>query len=58
MDVPRLEKEVIPLFYNRDANGIPRGWVARMKASLKTIGPQFCATRMVDEYVRNIYNAR
>jgi starch phosphorylase len=53
-----LEKEVIPLFYNRDANGIPRGWVARMKASLKTIGPQFCATRMVDEYVRNIYNAR
>jgi starch phosphorylase len=53
-----LEKELIPLFYERDQRGIPRGWVARMKASLKTIGPRFCATRMLDEYVRNIYRGR
>jgi starch phosphorylase len=53
-----LEREVIPLFYDRDANGIPRGWVARMKACLRTIGPRFCATRMLDDYVRNIYSAR
>lgn len=53
-----LEKEVIPLYYDRDQNGVPRGWVARMKACLKTIGPRFCATRMVDEYVRNIYTGR
>jgi len=50
-----LEKEVIPLFYDRDAAGIPRGWVQRMKASIRTIGPRFCATRMLDEYVRRIY---
>jgi glycogen phosphorylase len=53
-----LEEQVIPLFYDRDQNGIPRGWIARMKASLKTIGPRFCATRMMDEYVRNIYGGR
>jgi hypothetical protein len=29
-----------------------------MKASLRTIGPRFCATRMVDEYVQRIYPAR
>jgi starch phosphorylase len=53
-----LEREVIPLFYERDAQGIPRGWIARIKASLRTIGPRFCATRMLDEYAREIYAAR
>ena len=53
-----LEKEVIPLFYDRDAHGVPRGWVNRMKASLRTIGPRFSAARMVDEYVQNIYSVR
>ena len=52
-----LEKEVIPLFYDRDAQGIPRGWVQRMKASIRTVCPRFCATRMVDDYVRNVYKA-
>ena len=49
---------MIPLFYERDAHGVPRGWVTRMKASLRTIGPRFSATRMVDEYVQNIYSVR
>lgn len=53
-----IEREVIPMFYTRDGAGIPRGWVARIKASLRTVGPRFCAARMVDEYVRNIYSAR
>lgn len=52
-----LEQEVIPLYYDRDAQGIPRGWIARIKASLRTIGPRFCATRMLDEVVRDIYTA-
>jgi starch phosphorylase len=52
-----LEKEVIPLFYHRDAAGVPRGWIARIKSSLRTIGPRFCATRMVDDYVQSIYTA-
>ncbi|HYQ91881.1 MAG TPA: alpha-glucan family phosphorylase, partial [Candidatus Competibacteraceae bacterium] len=50
-----MEHEVVPLFYDRDANGIPRGWIKRMKACIRTIAPRFCATRMVDDYVRKIY---
>ena len=50
-----LEEEVIPSFHDRDEGGIPRGWVARMKASLRTLGPAFAASRMLDDYVRSIY---
>ena len=50
-----LEREVIPMYYDRDAAGIPHAWITRIKASLRTIGPRFCATRMLDEYVRKIY---
>jgi starch phosphorylase len=50
-----LEREVIPLFYDRGADGIPHGWLERVKDSLRTNGPRFCATRMVDDYVRSIY---
>ncbi|HQR23746.1 MAG TPA: alpha-glucan family phosphorylase [Steroidobacteraceae bacterium] len=52
-----LEREVIPMYYDRDASGVPHAWVARIKASLRTIGPRFCATRMLDEYARGIYAA-
>ena len=47
-----LEFEAIPLFYDRDAQGIPRGWVRRMKHSLRTIGPRFSAGRMLEDYLR------
>ncbi len=50
-----LEREVVPLWAERDEAGIPRGWIARMKRSLMTIGPAFCATRMMDDYVRTMY---
>ena len=50
-----LEGEVIPLFYDRDEQGLPRRWLARVKASLRTNGPGFCAARMVDDYARTIY---
>jgi starch phosphorylase len=50
-----LEKEVVPLFYDRGADGIPHGWVARIKATLRTVCPRFCATRMLEEYVRRVY---
>jgi starch phosphorylase len=52
-----LEQEVLPLFYERDGGGIPRGWLARVKSSLATIGPAFCATRMMDDYVAHSYGA-
>jgi starch phosphorylase len=50
-----LEREVIPAFYERDETGIPRRWVARMKASLRTIAPRFSATRMLREYAERSY---
>jgi starch phosphorylase len=50
-----LEKEIVPLFYDRDPNEIPHGWIARMKASLKSIIPQFSTRRMVKEYVERLY---
>ena len=45
-----LEQEVIPLFYRRDANGLPREWVARMTASMARLGAEFNTHRMVQEY--------
>lgn len=50
-----LRNEVIPLFYERDAAGIPRGWLAKVKASLRTLVGQFSATRMLREYVALLY---
>ena len=49
-----LEKEVIPLFYERD-RGLPRRWIAMAKKSIATIVPRFSARRMMKEYVRRSY---
>jgi len=50
-----LEREVIPLFYRRDADGIPVGWVQRIKAAMRTLIPRFSAERMLREYVDTMY---
>ena len=50
-----LEKEVVPLFYDRDASDVPRGWVHRMKASMKRLTPVFNTNRMVAEYAERFY---
>jgi starch phosphorylase len=50
-----LEKEVVPLFYDRDASDVPRGWVARMKTSMKRLTPIFNTNRMVAEYAERFY---
>jgi starch phosphorylase len=50
-----LEHEVVPLFHDRDGTGLPTRWLAMVRASLKTNGPQFSATRMVREYATRIY---
>ncbi len=50
-----LENEVVPLFYDRDAVGIPRAWVAKIRASLTRLAPRFNATRMVRDYVDELY---
>jgi len=50
-----LEKEVVPLFYKRDADDVPRGWVQVMKEAIRTVVPTFCARRMVKEYTEGFY---
>ncbi len=50
-----LEEEIIPLYYNQDANGIPHGWVQMMKASIKTNAPLFNTDRMIADYVTQMY---
>jgi starch phosphorylase len=50
-----LEEQVIPEFYNRDENGIPRAWVARMRASISQLTPRFSADRSIREYTENYY---
>ncbi len=50
-----LEEEVIPLFYERDLDGVPRGWAAMMKSSIRTAGAGFTTRRMVQEYTRGCY---
>jgi starch phosphorylase len=50
-----LAEEVLPAFYERDARGLPTAWLARMRASLRTLGPQFSAGRMLRDYVAGPY---
>ncbi len=50
-----LEREVIPLFYKRDAEGIPRAWVKNIKTTLKRLGFAFSSNRMVAEYTDRCY---
>jgi starch phosphorylase len=50
-----LQTEVLPLFYNRDETGLPRGWIHRMRASLRSIIPRFSAHRMVSDYAASLY---
>jgi starch phosphorylase len=50
-----LREEVIPLFYQRDRDGLPRGWIRRMKRTIRTLGWRFNADRMVMDYTLKCY---
>jgi starch phosphorylase len=50
-----LEREVVPMFHERDADGIPQRWVERIRHSLQTNGPRFSATRMLRDYADRVY---
>ncbi len=50
-----LEDEIVPLFYNRDRDGIPRGWVEMMRETMRSNVPQFSMRRMVKEYTTQLY---
>ena len=50
-----LTEQVIPCFYNRDADGIPRQWLKRVRSAISTLAPKYTTWRMVQEYVAKYY---
>jgi starch phosphorylase len=50
-----LENQIIPLYYERDDHGVPRGWVERMKRTIRTLGWRFNTDRMVIDYANSCY---
>jgi starch phosphorylase len=51
-----LTEEIIPRYYDRDSDGLPRQWIAMMKRSIQTLVPIFSSDRMVAEYAERIYS--
>jgi starch phosphorylase len=52
-----LTEEVIPMFYNRDAHGLPRQWIQRIRRAMVTLVPKYNTWRMVQEYTQRYYLA-
>lgn len=50
-----LEDEIAPAFYERDAEGVPRRWIARMRSSMASLAPRFSSVRMLQDYVEKAY---
>jgi starch phosphorylase len=50
-----LENEVVPMFYDRDAGGLPVRWLDKVRTSLRSLGPRVTAERMLREYVDRLY---
>jgi starch phosphorylase len=50
-----LEEQVIPMFYERDDQGLPRGWLKMMRESIRSVAPTFSTARMLKEYIDKMY---
>jgi starch phosphorylase len=50
-----LEEQVVPAFYERDAEGLPRRWIGLMRSSMASLAPRFSSVRMLQEYVERAY---
>lgn len=50
-----LEDEIVPLYYKRDRDNVPRGWVEAMRESIRSNAPAFSMRRMVKEYTTEMY---
>lgn len=50
-----LEREIIPLYFDRDRDDIPVHWIEKMKSAIAAVTPAFTARRMLDEYEKNYY---
>ena len=51
-----FDREVAPAFYDRDESGLPRAWLARIRASMRTLAHAFCTGRMLHDYLERIYS--
>ena len=51
-----IEEEIVPLYYNRDENGMPRGWIESMKSCIADIASEFTTNRMLTDYEERFYN--
>jgi starch phosphorylase len=50
-----VSEEVVPLYYQRDRDGLPRAWIGRMKSAMRSLGWRFNADRQVMDYVLKCY---
>jgi len=50
-----IEKQIIPLFYDRGVDNIPRGWITRMKTCIAKLAPEFNTNRQVKDYTEKLY---
>jgi starch phosphorylase len=50
-----LEKDIVPLYYDRDRKGVPHQWITMVKEAIKTISPNFSACQMMKEYTQRMY---
>ncbi|HYM38328.1 MAG TPA: alpha-glucan family phosphorylase [Nitrospiraceae bacterium] len=50
-----LEHDIVPLYYDRDRDGIPRGWLQIVKDAVRTVAPRFCTRRMDKDYMDHLY---
>ena len=50
-----MEKQVAPTFYDNNAEGLPTRWIAKVRHTLATLGPKVIATRMLQDYVNQLY---
>jgi starch phosphorylase len=50
-----LEEQVVPTYYQRDQHGVPHAWLRIVRECIRTVTPQFCAARMLKQYVENMY---
>ena len=52
-----LTQQVVPLFYERDADGVPRKWIQRIRRAMATVVPEYTTDRMVKQYTTKYYLA-
>ncbi len=50
-----LEDEIVPLYYTRDRDGVPRGWAEVMREAIRSNAPEFSMRRMIKQYTTELY---